>query len=84
MKYTVSWLPQAQDELADLWVQATDRQAVTGAADRIDRALARDADTKGQPFDGARIIVQAPLAVSFTVSPDDCQVTVYQVWRVSP
>jgi hypothetical protein len=68
--------------LADIWIQAADRQAVTDAADRIDRALARDADRKGQVFHGRRVLVDAPLAVTFAVSVDDCLVTVSQVDRV--
>jgi hypothetical protein len=43
MKYTVVWLLQAENELADIWNNASDRQAVADAADRIDWHLSRDA-----------------------------------------
>lgn len=46
-RYTVVWVEGAERELANLWLDATDRRAVTDAADEIDRALARDATTKG-------------------------------------
>jgi len=82
MRYTVVWLPSAQDELADIWIQAADRQAITAAAHRIDRTLARDADRKGQIFHQHRVLIDAPLAVTFSVSVADCLVTVTQVRRI--
>ncbi|HEY7309722.1 MAG TPA: hypothetical protein VH643_10225 [Gemmataceae bacterium] len=82
MRYTVTWLPDAEDKLADLWTQASDRQAVADAANRIERELLRDADRKGQEDDGQRILVDRPLAVTFTVSPDDCLVTIVWVEQI--
>ncbi len=83
MKYTVVWVPSALNKLADLWNHAPDRKAITQAADRIDVLLANDPETKGQPFHDKRILFESPLAVTFTVSPDDCLVEVLQVERVS-
>ncbi len=82
MRYTVTWLPAAQDELANIWNQASDRQAVAIAANRIDRTLLRDADQKGWPDNGQRILIDPPLAVTFTVSPDDRLVRVFWVERI--
>jgi hypothetical protein len=83
MKYMVTWLPSALNELADIWNQASDQQAVTDAADRIDDVLRRDADQKGQAYHGIRrLIVDAPLAVVFTPYRDDCRVFVIQVRRI--
>jgi hypothetical protein len=42
MKYTVSWLDSAHDELARIWMAAEDKEAVRAAADEIDRILAID------------------------------------------
>jgi plasmid stabilization system protein ParE len=74
MPFTVVWLPAAQDALAEIWVQAADRQAVADA-DRIDRAL-------GRAKDGYRVYADPPLAVGFEVSPDDCMVRVVRVASV--
>jgi plasmid stabilization system protein ParE len=82
MRYTVTWLPAAQDELANIWNQAADRQAVTNAANRIDRTLLWNAEQKGRPDNGRRILIDLPLAVTFTVSPDDRLVRVVWVERV--
>jgi hypothetical protein len=35
-RYTVSWRPEVLADLADLWSAATDRPAITAAADQID------------------------------------------------
>lgn len=82
MRYTVAWLPDAEDELANLWNNAWDRQAVAGAANRMERSLLRDADQKGRAKNGRRILIDPPLAVTFTVSPDDRLVTVVWVARI--
>ena len=82
MRYTVTWTPSAQDELADIWINAPDRQAVTAAQHRIDRTLRVDAHTKGQDYDGDRMLEEWPLVVVFTVSPDDRLVEVISVTHV--
>lgn len=83
MKYMVTWLSSALNDLADIWNHASDRQAVTEAANRIEHALQRDPDRLGQPYYGIRrIYTDAPLTVVFTPYPDDCRVFVIQVIRV--
>ena len=82
MKYTVAWMPSAQDELTKIWLAASDRQAVADAADAIDQELATDADQKGTPYGTRRLFDIHPLVVSFKVSPDDRLVTVELVVRV--
>ena len=84
MIYTVAWTRTAQNTLADIWNRASDRQAVTDAADEIDRELRIDADRKGRPFQGQRRLLHVPpLAVVFVVNPGDCMVTVLQVRRTN-
>ena len=83
MRYMVTWLPSATNALADIWNNASDRKAVTQAADRIERELQYDAHLKGQPYHGIRrILTDAPLTVVFTPYPDDCRVFVALVRRV--
>ena len=79
MRCTVVWDPDTQDELARLWLNAPDPQAVADAADKIDRLLQVSAATVGEAFGSDRRLVVEPLEVVFTVSPDDCLVRVYQV-----
>jgi hypothetical protein len=81
MRYTVTWDPEALDDLADLWLAAADRGPIAGAADRIDRELSVDPESKGRPFFGQRIFAAPPLAVTFEVRAADRVVKVIQVWR---
>jgi hypothetical protein len=84
MKYTVVWLPSALTRLADLWNDGPDRAAITQAANRIDRSLLFDPLHHGEArADNLRIMIEAPLAIYFTVSEPDCLVTVRAVWRWS-
>jgi hypothetical protein len=79
MKYTVTWLPAARDELTRIYLQPLDRQAVTDAANLIDEELKIDPDRKGRVF-GERYFFRAPpLVVAFEMIPDDCLVRVLQV-----
>ncbi len=38
--YTVDWTSVAEDQLADIWVQALDRKAVTAAVSMMDSTTA--------------------------------------------
>jgi hypothetical protein len=52
MRYTVAWDPAAEPELMAIWLRAPDRQAVTDAANEIDRLLADDRYRRGSHFMG--------------------------------
>jgi plasmid stabilization system protein ParE len=82
MRYTVVWKPEAQRRLANLWLNAADRRAVTAAADAIDKKLLTDPGTQGESRPGGRrILMESPLGVLFKVSEQDRIVTVLTVWR---
>jgi plasmid stabilization system protein ParE len=82
MPYTVIWTPSAIDKLANVWVHAPDRQAVTAASHQIDRRLRTDPENEGEEFYGDRLLVEAPLAVIFTVHPDDRRADVIDVQHI--
>jgi hypothetical protein len=82
MKYTVVWMPAAEAQLANLWLRATDRQAVADAADRLDNALRNDPEKKGRQHGLFFVRDDAPLAVLYHVDPGDRMVRVIQVKRI--
>jgi hypothetical protein len=82
-KYSVVWLPRAEAQLASLWINAPDQQAVTDASDHIDLQLALDADHLGIPRGIYRTYIVDPLAVLFHVDPGDCMVRIIQVRRTN-
>ena len=81
MKYTVLWAPTAERFLAEIWLDATDRAAVTQAAYALDQRLRNDAHLQGESREGhVRILFESPLAVHVEVIPDDCRALVLTVW----
>ncbi len=82
MKYTVIWRATAEEELADLWLKAEDRNAMAEMADRMDNLLRRDAHELGESrSEGVRILVIPPLGVEFEVQEADRMVYVLSIWR---
>jgi mRNA-degrading endonuclease RelE of RelBE toxin-antitoxin system len=80
MKYRVRWSRTAEDELTRLWLSATDRAIVTAAAQEIDTRLAANAENEGESRTaGLRILMCAPLAVIYKVSPRTHDVA--RAWR---
>jgi hypothetical protein len=83
MRYTVAWTKMADGHLANLWIQATNRQAVADAGNRIDVALRDDPDSKARPFGKFFIYEDQPLAVLLEIDPGDRMVRVLSV-KMSP
>jgi hypothetical protein len=84
MKWTVTYRPTAESILAELWNVGPDRAEVTAAANRIDWLLRHHPLDAGEAReDNERILVERPLAVSYTVSEPDLMVSVFDVWRWS-
>jgi hypothetical protein len=83
-RFTVTWKPDTQARLAELWNRhPLIRQDITDAADEIDQLLAT------QPFDigievseRSRKITRPPLTVLYAVSSADRTVRVFhlQLW----
>jgi hypothetical protein len=76
MRWTVTTPPEAENELTNIWLNASDRRAVTRASATIDRGLARDPLSQGTDEGDHRSWTVAPLTVTYKVSPDDCLVQI--------
>jgi hypothetical protein len=84
MKFSVIWEKSAEDHLAELWLAATDKEAIRSASDRIDVLLANDPSSVGESrVSNFRILFETPLAVLYDVKPSDRKVKVWAVWRSS-
>jgi hypothetical protein len=82
MSYRVLWVPVAEEELAQLWMEAAERDRISGAADEIDSRLARTPADEGESRGpGRRILLVPPLGVTFEVIFDDLLVRVLDVWE---
>ena len=80
MRFTVTWSPSAQIQLARLWLAAADRNSVTAAQHQIDQLLRVDPHLRGFPFFGDRVLSVAPLHVRFSIDTMDMIVEVAEVW----
>jgi hypothetical protein len=82
MRFTVTFTASARDQLAAIWLSASDREQVASAAKEIDRALREAPLESGESrVVDIRIIIEAPLAVYADVRPGDRTVKVWRVWR---
>ena len=64
MKFTVVMSPMAEHQLAEIWVQASERASISQAFDRIETLLKRDAKSLGRLNPGGwRVVTLGPLAV---------------------
>jgi hypothetical protein len=81
MKWTVIYRPDAADELAAIWINAADRQAIADAANSIDRQLGGNPLSAGESRDGdSRVLWESPLVVFFDVNQQDCSVIVWGIY----
>ena len=81
-RYTVVWSQQAIDNLAQLWVEGTDRNEIAEAGNAIDRELAVDPANKGIAVrECLRSLSVPPLRVLFEVEEPDRLVKVVTIRR---
>src|SRR5450759_4456139 len=74
--------PDAEQELAALWMDAANRTAVTWAAHEIDGLLRHNPKEQGESRSlGRRVFFVRPLGVFFRVYSSDRVVQVQHVWR---
>ena len=81
MKYSVRWTRKARlEQLAQVWLDAPDRNAVTAAANEVDRLLAADPAGIGESrAAGLRALIVEPLMVGYMIDEDDGRVIVFSV-----
>jgi hypothetical protein len=78
--WTVDWDLSAEQELARIWMQVADPQAVTVAQARIDRLLARDPFGNGRHLaEGLYKLSEPPLTVFYRIDEDQRLVYVDEV-----
>ena len=82
MSFDVIWIPEAESQLADIWLNAPDRDMVRSSAFEIDRLLAADPISSGESRPaGQRILHVLPLGIRYMVLEDESTVQVLRVWQ---
>ena len=85
MIYTVKWTKRAINQPIQIWLKASDRNAVTAATARIDQVLLSDPSTVGESRPGLeRVTFASPLGIRFRVFPAERIVRVLSVWNIKP
>jgi hypothetical protein len=80
--YTVYLTPEAENNLAEIWLDAADRPAVTEAEAAIHGFLCSDPVGKGIPVaEGLYKIACAPLVAFYSVNEQHWRVEVTKIWR---
>lgn len=83
MKFTGLWTPAAEQRLAAVWIDTTDRQSIVEAAAKIDSLLESSPLECGESRTGSlRIGFVSPLGFDFEVSPQEGRVYVLAVWKI--
>jgi hypothetical protein len=84
MKYRVTFLKVADQELADIWLNAADRTAVTIASFQLQQLLElrplKAGESRGSSVN--RTVINPPLAFDYEVIEDDKKVRVVHVWTI--
>ena len=82
MKFTVIWLPTIEAKLTQLWLAGRDREAIREATVEIEQTLATKPLSAGESRVGNyRIFFADPLAVMYSVWPEDRLVKIVEVSR---
>jgi hypothetical protein len=81
--YRVVWKRIALDQLAAIWMNATDQNAATAASHAIDQALAVDPEHRGESRPNhCRVMYVSPLGVRFRVNTKTRTVRVLACWQI--
>jgi len=81
MTFRVVWTDKATQELAEIWLNAADREAVNAAAALIDRVLkVHPLDDRHEIVNGFGTALRVPVGIDFGVDPENQLVIVVAVW----
>jgi plasmid stabilization system protein ParE len=80
--YRVRWTRKASNQLAAIWTNAADQNAITVASHRIDQALASDPENQGEDRpNNRRVMFEPPLLVFYRIDNSNNTVIVSFVGR---
>jgi hypothetical protein len=75
IRWQVLWQPAAERQLAEIYNHSDQKQLVTDAANRLDRALKADPFGIGESRDeNTRVAFEYPLRINYDVMEEDCRV----------
>ncbi len=82
MRFTVIWLPAAEQKLTEIWLASANKPILTRLIDELDADLRNRPLTVGESRDDvSRIAFAGSVVAEFEVHEADCRVIVSAVWR---
>jgi mRNA-degrading endonuclease RelE of RelBE toxin-antitoxin system len=85
MSFHVDWTARAENELADVWMNSPDPDAVRTAVDEIERRLRRDPLALGESRElGHRIVFEPPVSLIYWIDAVQRIVTVVSIHGSGP
>ena len=83
MKYAVIWIPEAETELAEIWLAATDRAVITNTTREIEFLLETNPLLVGESREEnhVRVLFIAPLMVGYLADSSNRTVYVFSIRR---
>lgn len=85
MRFTVRWLAEAEEALAQIWMDADpdERGAISASVQKIDELLSRSPGQCGESRDeDRRICFALPLAIEFEILIPDQTVHITRLWPI--
>lgn len=84
MSYIAHWTEAALDELADEYLAAPDRNAVTAASHQLEQEVAADPHGRGIPHPGGPgyMAAELPLCIEYEIIEADKTVRILHVWSL--
>lgn len=85
MNYKVDWSPLAVEELAAMWLAATDKTGVSKASHNLELKLGTAPFLVGVPYGSSvrRLVLDSPIGMGFDIVEDDKKVIVQSCWLIS-
>jgi hypothetical protein len=81
VKFKVTWIPSAENRLAELWLGSRIASQITRAADKLDALLTENPFAVGESrSDYIRIAFESPLTITFLVDEAAGEVVILHVW----
>jgi hypothetical protein len=83
VRYTVVWTLRAEKELAQVWLEASDKSQLSAVANELERLLREnDAARRASGVGNIGVLGIAPLSVAYAISDADHLITIFTAWRM--
>ena len=86
MRYSVAWLPQAEQDLSELWMAAPHKAQFAEVVDQLEIRLSQNPQAVGESRDSMnhRVAIEPPVGILFDLFPGDRLVQITHIGWLPP